>query len=125
MTKMISVSEFNTMVHMLNSNDGDHDIAIENIINLNLSPTFIKLMAKKLNNKTRHQFISNLVHKDVLKSSFMQSKFDFDSLYNDIVDNNADECIDIFEDLVSNHILDAYKSALKYDFIKTVNIKVT
>jgi len=124
MEKIISVDEFNTIIHMINSNDEDHDIAIENIINLKLSLTFIKLIAKKLNNITRHQFISNLAHKDVVKSSFSQSKFDFDSLYNDIMDNNANECKDIFEYLIGNHILDSYKNALKYNFIKTINVNV-
>ena len=125
MKTKINIDQFNSLVNMINSTDEDLNLAIENIKNLNLDEIYLKLILKKLNNEKRTLLFSSLKKNNIVKyTSINQSVgLDYCSLYNDIINNNANEYKDIFEYILSDHLLNLCQSN-NWDFIKTININV-
>ena len=113
----LTVDEFNAYVNMLNGHDDDYNIAIESIKNTNVCLTLVKLLGKSIRNTRRLQFLKNF---GVTNKEFMT----FACLYKEVKAYNDDAMKTIFENSVSNIMLEGMSELNKISFIESLNIKI-
>lgn len=113
----LTVDEFNAYVNMLNGHDDDYNIAIETIKNTNVCLTLVKLLGKSIRNTRRLQFLKNF---GVTNKEFMT----FARLYKEVKAYNDDAMKTIFENSISNIMLEGMSELNKISFIESLNIKI-
>lgn len=113
----LTVDEFNAYVNMLNGHNDDYNIAIESIKNTNVCLTLVKLLGKSIRNTRRLQFLKNF---GVTNKEFMT----FARLYEEVKDYDDDAMKTIFENSISNIMLEGMSELNKISFIESLNIKI-
>jgi hypothetical protein len=79
----INLDQLNQLQKMLEGGDDDYEIAISNIINLNLNQVYIKLISKNIKPQRRGRF---------LNAFQIKGDMTFNGIYNDIsIDNTLIE----------------------------------
>jgi hypothetical protein len=115
----ISTDEFFSLVNMINGEDEDLLIAIENIKNLKLDSLYINLLYKATWFTKRSMFKQSL-SEEKIEISKSNDVFTFEELYDEIANQNNNNCKEIFEIMVSDHL----SKLIKFPFIKNIKVNV-